>query len=81
MPSKNPITYASRREFILNKIDELLKDSSNSIFSVFQAKIYIAENLLFVEVRSVDRMLKDNSVSSRVSEPISNIVEQLDIFK
>ncbi|MDB0615791.1 hypothetical protein PL372_09605 [Tenacibaculum dicentrarchi] len=81
MPPKNPITYASRREFILNKIDELLKDPFNSVFSVSQAKVFIAENFLFVEVRSVDRMLKDNSVSSRVPEPLNNVVEQFDIFK
>ncbi|WP_233890490.1 hypothetical protein [Tenacibaculum piscium] len=81
MPKKNIITYVSRRDFILQKIDSLLKDSSNSVFSVYQAKIHIAENCLFVDVRSIDRMLKDVSVSSGTPEPVSKIINQLKIFK
>ncbi|MCG8249216.1 hypothetical protein [Tenacibaculum finnmarkense] len=76
MPPKNPIAYASRREFILSKIDELLKDSSNFVFSVFDAKLFIAENLLFVDVRSIDRMLKDDDVSSCKPLLVSEILKE-----
>lgn len=57
MPSKNEITYEARKEFILRQIDFLLKDKTNQIFTVYQAKQFISERYLFVETRSIDRML------------------------
>lgn len=80
MPSKNPITYAARQELIKNQIDILLKDKTNDIFTVYDAKVYISERILFVETRSIDRMLKPyNSTAKKELKP-SIPTNQLNLF-
>ncbi|WP_422091313.1 hypothetical protein [Tenacibaculum ovolyticum] len=80
MSAKNPITYAARQELILNKIDSLLKDKTNNIYTVWQAKIFISERILFVEPRSIDRMLLPyNQPAEKEVKPLI-ATNQLELF-
>ncbi|WP_028889069.1 hypothetical protein [Tenacibaculum ovolyticum] len=80
MSAKNPITYAARQELIKEQIDILLKDDTNNIYSVYQAKVYISERILFVEPRSIDRMLLPyNQLAEKEVKPLIP-TNQLELF-
>lgn len=80
MPSKNPITYEARKEFIESKIDELLKDKTNNIYSVAEAKLFISERYIFCEPRSIDRMLLDYQPTPKQEKLDFQPSNQLQLF-
>lgn len=80
MPAKNPITYEIRRQFISTKIDELLKDKTNTIYTVSQAKLFISERILFCELRSIDRMLLPYKEAPKQQNLFVEPTRQLTLF-
>ena len=80
MPSKNPITHASRKEFIERKIDELLKDKTNHVYTVAEAKLFISERYIFCEPRSIDRMLLPFNPPKKQTELFVEPSNQLQLF-
>ncbi|WP_271404992.1 hypothetical protein [Tenacibaculum soleae] len=80
MPSKNEITYEARKDFIAKQIDVLLKDKTNKIFTVYQAKQFISERYLFVETRSIDRMLLPYQQPTQKEQLKQVPTNQLELF-
>ncbi len=80
MPAKNEVTHVARKEFIERKIDELLKDKTNEIYTVYQAKIFISEHYIFCEPRSIDRMLLPYNPPPRQENLFKKPDNQLKLF-
>ncbi|TYP98937.1 hypothetical protein C7447_102255 [Tenacibaculum adriaticum] len=66
MPCKNEIDHEARREQISIWIDELLNDSENTIYSVYDAIKEIATTKLFCSVSNVYRAQKPYNPSQKV---------------
>ncbi|CAM1344240.1 hypothetical protein [Tenacibaculum amylolyticum] len=58
MPSKNEILHQTRREFIESQTNKLLRDKTNDIFTIRQAYVEIADNMLFCSLSTIYRALK-----------------------
>ena len=79
--NKDQVNIKARREFILQKVDELLRDPNNSIYTFTDAYHYIADEHLFCSVSTVYRAisLKEQKKSLQTTKSSSNNILTLNL--
>ncbi|WP_299621051.1 hypothetical protein [uncultured Tenacibaculum sp.] len=74
--AKDQVNLQARRQFILEKVDELLKNPNNSIYTFTDAYHYIADEYLFCSVSTIYRAisLKEQKKSLNTPSRSTNVL-------